>query len=167
MNPLQKYILSEMDAQHVKRSKLVKRMGYSNISKGLRKLDEMLETLEGREWLLPLLQDALKIPDEKLQTAVSTLEDEIFDAKSSVFKPSIWVLYTIPLGFFGAMSRTRFIEVPENASTHANEMDIVRGLCRVLGDKNDISIRKGFIYHRNYGESIILDNHLSIGIREA
>ena len=65
MNPLQKFILAAMDAQHVNRSELVKKMGYTNISKGLRKLDEMLETLEGREWILPLLQDALCIPDEK------------------------------------------------------------------------------------------------------
>ena len=162
MNPLQNLVADELVAQKIKRSELCKRMGYSNISKCLRKLDAMLETLEHREWLLPLLQDALKIPDERFYTAVSALEDEIFEEQSAVFKPSIWVLYSIKLSVFGAWGRTRFIEVPENVSSLGNEMEIVGSLCRVLADKNDVSTRKGFIYHRHHGESIVMDNHLNI-----
>jgi hypothetical protein len=162
MNPLQNLIADELDAQNLKRSELCERMGYQNVSKCLRKLDTMMETLENREWLLPLIQKALKIPDDKFQTAISALEDEIFEKNSATFKPSIWVMYKNRLNFFSAYGRTMYLDVPENVSTLANEMEIIRGICSILADKNDISIRKGFIYHRFQGVDIVINNDLRI-----
>jgi len=37
----------------------------------------------------------LKIPDEKVQTAIAALEDEIFDQNCATFKPYIQVLLTV------------------------------------------------------------------------
>ena len=164
MNPLQKFILAAMDAQHVNRSELVKKMGYTNISKGLRKLDEMMETLEGSEWILPLLQDALHIPDEKLQNAVSGLEDEIFDQKSATFKPYIQVILTNRPNFFSVAAGIMHIQVPENTPSLSDnqQISIVRGLCRAYREKFSGVKTKGFIYHRHYGDSVRLDNYLSI-----
>ena len=147
MNPLQTLIADEMDAQHVKRSELVKRMGYSNISKGLRKLDAMLETLENREWLLLLLQKALKIPDEKLQTAVSALEDEIFEKNSAEFKPYIEVLLAVRPSLLCVMGGIMHIKVPENTPSLSDnqQISIVRSLCRAYREKYSGVITKGFI----------------------
>ncbi len=164
MNPLQTLIADELDTQNIKRSELCKRMGYSNISKCIRKFDAMLETLENREWLLPLLQDALKIPDEKFQNAVSALEDQIFEEQSATFKPYIQVILSVRPSFLSVMGGIMHIPVPSNTPSLSDnqQISIVRGLCRAYRKEYSGVKTKGFIYHRCYGESLKLDNHLSI-----
>jgi len=58
--------------------------------------------------------------------------------------------------------RIMYLDVPVNVSTLANEMEIVRSICWILADKNDISIRKGFIYHRFQCVDIVFDNNLRV-----
>ena len=62
MNPLQKLIQDEMHSQNIKRSELCKRMGYRNVSKCLRNVDEMMETLENREWMPTVTSKSVENP---------------------------------------------------------------------------------------------------------
>ena len=55
-----------------------------------------------------------------------------------------------------------YLDVPVNVSTLANEIEIVRSIGSILADKNDISTRKGFVYHRFQGVDIVFDNNLRV-----
>jgi hypothetical protein len=136
MNPLQKLINSEMKEQGIKRSVLATRIGYSNTTKGLRRLDAMLDTLEGREHLLHQLQDALKIPDEKFQTAVSALEEEIHAKYRAEFIPYIHIVPNGQPRRYSFFSRKPWwmaeINIPKYLSSLPidQELSVVCGLCR-------------------------------------
>jgi uncharacterized membrane protein YcjF (UPF0283 family) len=73
MNPLQKLVDGAMQAQELTRAQLAGRMGYKNISKGLRRLDALLHELQGSEELLQSLKEALHIPDAQMREAVLQL----------------------------------------------------------------------------------------------
>lgn len=136
MNSLQKLVHNEMNVLGVKRSELVKRMGYSNISKGLRNLDKMLVTLDAGKRLLPLLQHALYIPDEKFQAAVSALEEEIHAKYRAEFIPYIRIVPNGEPRRYSFFSRPPWwmvgIDIPNYLSLLPidQELAVVCSLCR-------------------------------------
>ncbi len=94
MNPLQRLVENELASQGIKRSELVKLMGYRNINGGLRRLDDLLATLDEHERLLPLLNKALNIEDNRLLAAASALKERLVAAKRAAFRPVIQVIPT-------------------------------------------------------------------------
>ncbi len=98
------------------------------------------------------------------ETAVSALEDQIYDDKSSEFKPYIQVVLAVRPNFISVAGGIMYIAVPENTPSLSDnqQISIVRGLCRAYREKFSQVKTKGFIYHRHYGDSVKLDNYLSI-----
>ena len=148
MNLLQNLVQNEMDALGVKRSELVIRMGYSNISKGIRRLVALLDTLAGRDRLLPLLQHALYIPDEKFQTAVSALEEEIHAKYRAVFKPYIGITPNGEPRHYSFFSRKPWwmvnIEISEYLSSLPTdqELSVVCGLCKTHRLRYEVEVER-------------------------
>ena len=61
---------------------LVRRCGYKNLSKGLRRLEGVREGyFDGQEWLLHALPDALGVPPEKVQQAVEDTRRYLHEEK--------------------------------------------------------------------------------------
>ena len=169
MNVLQRVVQDEMNALGLKRSELIQRMGYKNISKGLRRLDALLDTLEGSERFLPLLQFALSIPDEKLQAAVSELQEQLMAAERAVFKPIIQVIPTrrpSPVFVAALVPKLLNIAVPEDLSSLSveEEMSIVCDLYRKHREEYQGWAKgKGIVYHRSYDESFEFDQDCRLG----
>ncbi|MEN8214744.1 MAG: hypothetical protein ABFR19_10320 [Pseudomonadota bacterium] len=163
MNPLQKLTQDEMHARGVKRSELVRRMGFRNLNKGLRRLDGLLQYLQASDRLLPLLQRALSIPDEKLRIAVAELQEQLVADERARFKPIIQVIpTTIPSPIFVAalIPGLLNIRVPDDlASLPADkEFQVVCDLYRKHRERHSGWAKgKGAVYHRCYDESFELD----------
>ena len=80
MYAIQKYVIRTMREKRLKRSEVVRRLGYTNVAKGCRRLDQLLQNLEYNDTLIKNLHVALDVPrhqvDEKLAETASELEEE-------------------------------------------------------------------------------------------
>lgn len=163
MNPLQRFVQNELTSQGIKRSKLVKLMGYRNINGGLRRLDDLLATLDEHERLLPLLNNALNIEDNRLLVAASELDERLTAAKRSAFSPVIQVIPTrrpSPIFVAAMCPHLLNIEVSEHLSSLPtdNALSVVCDLYRKHREKYEGWPKgKGFVYHRSYDESFEFD----------
>lgn len=163
MNPLQRLVHEAIRSQGMTRAELARRMGYTNISKGLRRLDALLYDLEGSDRLLPLLQKALSLPDAQLKVAVSQLQEKRIAEERARFKPIIQVIpATTPSPIFVAALVPRLLNIPVPGDLPSlpadEEFSIVCGLYRKhRGAHKGWARGKGAIYHRYYDERIELD----------
>lgn len=80
MYAIQKYVIKTMREKQLKRSEVVRRLGYTNVAKGCRRLDQLLQNLEYNDTIIKNLHVALDVPrqqvDEKLAETASELEEE-------------------------------------------------------------------------------------------
>lgn len=163
MNPLQRLVQNELSSQGIKRSKLVKLMGYRNINGGLRRLDDLLATLDEHERLLPLLNKALNIKDNRLLAASSELDEQLAAAKRAAFRPMIQVIPSrrpSPIFVAAMCPHLLNIEVPDHLSLLPTDeaLSIVCDLYRKHRGKYEGWPKgKGFVYHRSYDESFEFD----------
>jgi hypothetical protein len=164
MNPLEQQLDHELKTRGMSRQELVQRMGYRNISKGLRRLNELLSGLSEYPQLLPRIEQALNLPDKRFWQAAAELNALLIAEERRDFKPRIQVIPTVtprPV-FVAAMCPYLLnIEVPEQlVSLPVGEaLSIVCDLYRKHRDNypSGWPRGKGFVYHRSYDESFEFD----------
>jgi hypothetical protein len=164
MNPLQTLVHEAMQTQRLTRAQLAGRMGYKNISKGLRRLDALLHELQGSEGLLQSLKEALSIPDAQLREAVLQLQEQLNAEERACFEPIIQVVPTrTPSPIFVAALVPGLLNIPvpdDLLSLPADEeFSVVCDLYRKHREtwKPWWAGGKGAIYHRNYDERFEFD----------
>jgi len=77
MYSIQKYVKSKMKEKGIKKSELVKRTGYSNISKGCRRFNSFMEGESYPEILMKNLASSLDIPEEELNEVIEKSKIEM------------------------------------------------------------------------------------------
>jgi hypothetical protein len=104
--PLAQLIQSRMKELGIRSGALAARLGYLNLSKGARRIDELCGgDLAGKEWLLANLPRALSLPDEVAKAAVDETRKELERAREAdrqraeaawraAFKPHAYLLGT-------------------------------------------------------------------------
>ena len=163
MNPLQRFVQIELKSQEMKSSELVKRVGYRNLNKGLRRLDGFMMSLDDQERMLPLLSKALNIRDDRLRMAASDLDDQLTAAKRASFRPMIQVIPAknpSPVFVVAMCPQLLDIKVPPHLSSLSLDeaLLVVCELYRKHREEYEGWPKgKGFIYHRSYDESFEFD----------
>lgn len=164
-------ICETMKRKNISKSELVKRIGYENTGKGVRKLDELVQNGIAHEFILFNLAKALDIPETEIKEAIIlTYEEqkkEIEDYERSVFKPHL-VIQTksqMPSSitfcvFTGGFSVHRTIRLPEDfpGQEHEKQLDIIKNIIkehytRKNGESHFFGKILGYILCKDFDEA--------------
>lgn len=157
-NPLQKLINRYLSDNNITRTNLAKQLGYTNVSKGLKRLDEFLITLQSPNPELPaLILKQSDISADEFEIAYTAVLDAIDDQKGLEFIPMIRVTpKRRPSPIFAMIVYN--IPVPENITSldFYEELSIIRNLYK--DHKIKFPTSTGFRYFRTYGETLEFDS---------
>lgn len=157
-------IRKKMQEHKVNRSALVREMGYRNVNKGLRKLDQYLCNLEspGDEFVARLCS-VLRIDASSFETAKQATEQSLVAERQRAFKPFLVVDLAIqPRPWFAAQliyNHSRIKVSPELKSlTPEQEATAILALFRAwLATSFLRDEAVGFRYYREYGFCQVFD----------
>mgnify|MGYP001503075230 CR=1 FL=1 len=90
MYAIQKFVIQKMNERKLKRSDVAKRCGYTNISKGCRRLDEFLKQLELNPKIINNLHHALDVSESEIQEKLNETWQEIDSERRKSFVPYIF-----------------------------------------------------------------------------
>lgn len=169
MNALQTLISETAKSRNLSRTDIVRLMGYKNTTKGLRKLDHFLATLEGHSIFTERLPDILGIRIDAYDRAIKEVWEEQETKKAAAFRPYIWIFLNplpSPLFVLSFMIERVRLDVPAGITEHSfdEEMAIVTGLYKSHCQKYDGHLQpdycafNGFTYNRRYGEAFVFDS---------
>ncbi|NOQ50486.1 MAG: hypothetical protein GQ557_02315 [Mycoplasmataceae bacterium] len=173
MNPLQlQSLISNYLKKHdISRSEFAKQLGYTNISKGLKRLDNFLITLQSPNPELPaLILKHSDISESEFELAYSAVLETINDKLRKDFVPMIRV---IPIYYPSLLISLMHlnIKVPENIMDLSYDEEI-KVICDSYLDfrakvefdvpENWGSGAKGFRYHRNLNETLVFDKNCKL-----
>lgn len=143
MYAIQEFVLHIMNEKGIRKSELAKRLGYKNIAKGCRRIDEFLVNLQLHRNVIDNLQGALDVPEtvvqEKLMETrreldVERLQQEEIERRN--FIPFLFCHTKLKVpsqiticGMIGA-DRMRYIELPRefNILPEMEQHDIIKEL---------------------------------------
>lgn len=127
MYEIEKYILEAMKARGLKKSDLVKRMGYKNVAKGIRHLDAFMECKNFNRFIRENLAGALGVPEGEVREVMERTRRELKlerekqrDIERQNFTPFLFchTEKRIPSPIFVAAlagsNRMKIIQLPEN-----------------------------------------------------
>ncbi len=165
MNPLKHAIERKLESLGMTREALAQRMGYRNIPKGLRRLDDFIEHLSHRETLLPVLESILADREGELREAATLHARQLLEEQKRRFKPWLQIIPSSrpsPL-FVAALCPGLLNQVlPEDIATwpEDEQFTFVRRLFREhqTGYPQGWVHGKGFIYQRHVDESLEFDD---------
>ena len=160
-----------MKENNIKKSELVKAIGYQNINKGMRKLDACI-TGEGihKKFLVNLAR-VLEIDDQTLNEAIKKTLEEIKRKQEKQerlhFKPHIYIKHSestprsITTVCFIGVSYFKHIELPPNIHMLSDEKQI-ETVTKIINKHYQIEEGKngmfghitGYIYRKTYDDSI-------------
>jgi len=168
MNALQSLISNYLKSQNISRANFAKQLGYTNISKGLKRLDEYLITLKSpNPEIRNLILNNSNISEGDFDLAYSAVAEKINVELSKDFVPSIFV---IPIYYPSLLMTMKLLnlKIPNNISELSYE-DEIKAICNVYLDfkkkvtnispSNWGSGELGFRYHRNFGETLVFDKN--------
>jgi len=115
-NPLQSLISNYLKKYDISRSEFAKQLGYSNTSKGLKRLDEFLITLQSPNPELPaLILNNSEISENEFDLAYSAVREKTNDKLRKEFSPRLQV---IPIYYPSLLLSLMHLELklPENVS---------------------------------------------------
>ena len=143
MYAIQEFVLHIMNEKGIRKSELAKRLGYKNIAKGCRRIDEFLVNLELHVNVIDNLTEALDVPEtvlrEKIEETFQELESERLrqeEIDRMNFIPFLFCHTRLRVpsqivicGMIGA-DRMRFINLPQEFNTlpELEQDDILRKL---------------------------------------
>ena len=85
--PIKTLISNRCDALSLRLSDLVRRCGYKNISKGLRRLESVQQgCFKGNEALIQALPSALEVPADVVKEAVAATQRQIYEANEAAWR---------------------------------------------------------------------------------
>lgn len=168
-NPLQRLINQHIQAGNISKSDLVQKIGYRNVTKGLRRLDEFAESLEGSVFIRDGLADILNIGFSELVQVLADTSEAIRHGREKSFHPFINVtLDKAPRPIFVTAATPYVLEIKVERSlrhlTFDEEIAKVRELYRDHYKKYDgrhitgNALFTGFRYYREYSQTLIFDN---------
>mgnify|MGYP000476908200 CR=1 FL=1 len=171
MNQLQRLISNYLKTQNISRSKFVKKLGYTNVSKGLKRLDEFLITLKSPNPEFPvLILKNSNIPETDFQDAIQAVQLKLDDKLRKDFVPMIRVIpiyYPHPL--WGMVHLN--IKVPENILDlpYDQEIKMICDLYLNFRSKVEFDVpenwasgAKGFRYFRKFNQTLIFDKNCKL-----
>ena len=165
MNPLKLAIERKLKSRGMTRGELAQRMGYRNIPKGLRRLDDFVEHLSHREELLPALEKILGDREGELREAATLQERRLLDAKKRRFKPWLQIIPSSrpsPIFVAALCPGLLNLSLPEDigAWPEDEQFAFVRRLYREHQAEYPQGWvhGKGFIYQRDVDESLEFDD---------
>jgi len=176
MNPIHALIYSVMKGKGVARLTLVKSLGYRNVNRGLRRIDDLLLSGTGRKALLAKIAEVLGIDQEQIDKALDEtrelLRKEREYSERKKFRPYIYVQHasqrpcSITIVAFVGVDQFKFILVPweitalplqqqvESVSTLVREHYQGKGTrCTMFGEIT------GYIYRYSFDEGISFSVH--------
>jgi len=167
-NPLQALINRYLSDNGISRSEFSKKLGYTNVSKGLKRLDNFLITLQSPNPELPVL--ILKhsdISEKDLQDAIQAVLEKINDKLRKEFVPMVRI---IPIYYPSLLISLKHlnIKVPKNILDlpYDEEIKVICDLYLNFRSKvefdmpeNWASGAKGFRYFRKFGEVLVFDKN--------
>ena len=166
MNALQTLISETAKSRNLSRTEIVQLVGYKNTSKGLRRLDHFLATLEGQE-LFKQLPTILGIRDRDYAHAVKAAYDEQEEKAAAAFRPYILISLDAkpqPFHVFAlCFSHQLWVAVSDNITEQPfnEEIATVLRLAKARHQKYDgrlmSSVFDGFVYNRRYKEELVFD----------
>lgn len=165
-NPLQKLINRYLSDNGISRSDFAKQLGYTNVSKGLKRLDEFLVTLQSPNPDLPaLILKHSDISKREFNLAYTAVAESINVELSKDFVPMIRVIpiyYPHPLWGMKHLN----IKVPSNVLLlpYGEEIKVIcdlylnfRADVKFDVPENWASGAKGFRYHRKFDKTLVFD----------
>ena len=165
--PIKLLINKSLKEKRLSRSDLVKAIGYTNVSKGCKRLDTYLETLEypSQDFINRLLS-VLRIDPVTLYRSLEVTLQNLTNEAARNFKPYIQILLSIqPTPHFAAglvyrMCRIcvppSFLDLPLNEELEAIHSLYLNHREDVLNEKLRNSI-SGFRYHRSAEYCLMFD----------
>jgi len=116
MSALKTLVAKYLSKNNLSRSQLARNLGYSNISKGLRNIDQYCLTLLDKNSLSSKLPIALHIPENEFSKVVSEVQCHIENNERLKFKPSVQVILSVrpsPLFLAGLFPALWHVEIPD------------------------------------------------------
>ena len=171
MPTLQQLVLSRMKEKGLSRSQIIRSMGLTNISKGLRRLDHFLQTLEypSDEFVVRLLS-VLDINGLEFCRAVTSTQSNMSESNRKVFTPYIRIQLGVQIrGAFAwqmVMNKcTTRVSEDIQALPFARELDaVIKAYTNhrdaQLADSSLIRHVTGFRYYRAHNYSLHFDADL-------
>ena len=169
--PIGRLIVAAMKENNIKKSELVKAIGYLNINKGIRKLDACITGEEIHKKLLFNVGRVLEIDDQTLNEAIKKTLEEIKHKQEKQerlhFKPHIYIKHSestprsITTVCFIGVSYFKHIELPSNIHILSEEKQI-EIVSKIINKHYQIEEGKiqmfghitGYIYRKTYDDSI-------------
>jgi len=115
MNALTILIQKHLKLNETTRNALATKMGYTNVTKGLRAVDKYLDTLEDKGDIRAKLQQALDIPQEEFDRAIELIRTTAEQEARESFKPQIQVIPSSkpePLFVAGLVPHLLSVDIP-------------------------------------------------------
>jgi hypothetical protein len=127
MNILQALVSQRLNHMNIGKRQLVLRIGYTNMSKGLRRIDNFMNTLSDPGNIRFKLQSALAIPHKEHQHAIDGVEALILKQAQYSFKSSAQVILSGRPGPIFAAAFFVNVDIPKGIASlsFAEEMKIV------------------------------------------
>lgn len=165
---LKQLIENRIKLKGLKRSDLIRLMGYSNISKGLRRLDRFFHALEAPDaGFVSKLQIVLDINTISLEKTISETRDAIEDNAKKSFVPHLVICVDFhPQPWFAAqvIQAECTIEVPPNILNLPSHEEMAEIISLYNERSGKLSYKEriiGFRYQRSYKSCLIFDRTLN------
>jgi hypothetical protein len=169
--PIGRLIVAAMKENSIKKSVLVKAIGYQNINKGMRKLDACMAGERIHKKLLFNVGRVLEIDDQTLNEAIKKTSEEIKRKQEKYerlhFKPHIYIKHSesrpssITIVCFAGINYFKHIELPSNIHMLSDEkqIEIVSKIINKHYKSEEGKIQMfghitGYIYRKTYDDSI-------------
>lgn len=174
VNPLDIVIRDELLNLNITKKQLVKKLGYSNTNKGIRRLNRFIETgeCENKEFVGNLME-SLRISLPVLKNATDSVKENILEKRERLeresFKPHIEVKFDSvprPILILGLCSKLWKIKIQNYIKDLGYEEELEE-VVRIYNEHykkyNGVfpggsAIIAGFRYYRYFDESILFDN---------
>ena len=180
MFELGRFITEEMKRQKLKRSEVARRLGYTNINRGLRRLDECIEEAALHNFIVQNLHIAFRVEQSVVQEVLKITKQQILKRRKDLkvetegraretFRPHLSIITersrptSITMALLTGMA-DRTVNLPENFAAHSPEkqLEIVqsvvhrhyvdnRGDCLFFGEI------LGYYYFHHFRENTRLD----------
>jgi len=159
MNDLTILVTKYLSINNLSRNQLAQLLGYSNVSKGLRNLDQYCSILIDKNQISTKLPIVLNIPQLEYSKAVNQVQSDLENKERSKFKPSLQVVpksRPSPIFAVAMFPRLLNIEIPDlNGCSYAQEIKLI--INEYNNHQQIYSNGKGFRYFRNYDETLIFN----------
>ena len=158
MNALSDFVTRVLRAEGIGRGELVRRMGWRNVAKGVRRLDDFCDHLALEDLVLPRLLDALPGRAAEVLAAVGAREAEIEAERRAAFVPHIRIPLAGASPTFAALVPGAFLipTPPEWSKLPVDE--VAERLCdRVRTRRAGGLPKQGFFWFHRFERGFVFD----------